>query len=90
MEIKMVIGFQGVPTKEIYWAPGEIHDASVELSTRLIASGKAVAVKEVLDVDSLDLEKLTVKELKSVAKELGLEGYSRLSKDELIAAIEGV
>ena len=36
-----------------------------------------------------DLEGLAVKDLKAKAKELGLSGYSKLSKDDLITAIEG-
>ena len=32
---------------------------------------------------------LTVKELRDIAKERGIEGYSTLSKEELIAVLEG-
>lgn len=35
------------------------------------------------------LEDLTVKELKDKAKELDLEGYSKLNKEELIELIAG-
>lgn len=37
----------------------------------------------------VDLERLTVKELEQIAKEHGIEGYSRMKKAELIAALEG-
>jgi elongation factor P--beta-lysine ligase len=37
----------------------------------------------------IDFNSLTVAELKEAAKELGLEGYSNKSKDELIALLEG-
>lgn len=38
--------------------------------------------------DSNKLSELTLKELKNLAKERGIEGYSTLSKDELIATLE--
>ncbi|TAN64675.1 hypothetical protein WS9_013530 [Paraclostridium sordellii 8483] len=38
--------------------------------------------------DILDLNKLKVDELKSIAKEKGLDGYSSMTKQELINLIE--
>lgn len=43
---------------------------------------------EVADDDSNKLSELTLKELKSLAKKRCIEGYSTLSKDELIATLE--
>lgn len=40
-----------------------------------------------LSNNSLDLESLTVEELKSLAKEMGLSNYSKLKRDELIELI---
>ena len=39
--------------------------------------------------DDPDLESLSVKELKTIAKKAGLKGYSRLNKNELVSAIRG-
>ncbi|SHI90192.1 Rho termination factor, N-terminal domain [Clostridium amylolyticum] len=36
------------------------------------------------------IEELTVKELKELAKDKGIEGYSDMKKDELIKVLEGV
>ncbi|QEZ67998.1 hypothetical protein D4A35_03250 [Paraclostridium bifermentans] len=46
-------------------------------------------IEDVEDSDIDDLSKLKVDELKAVAKEKGLEGYSSLTKIELIKLIEG-
>lgn len=39
--------------------------------------------------EPIDLESLTVKELQEIAQEYGIDGYSRMKKAELIAALEG-
>lgn len=36
------------------------------------------------------IEELTVKELKELAKDKGIEGYSDMKKDELLKVLEGV
>ena len=42
------------------------------------------------DMQEVDLNSKTLKELTDMAKEVGMKGYSKLSKEELIAAIEEV
>lgn len=39
--------------------------------------------------EAINYSDLTVKELKDVAKERNIEGYSTLNKEELIAVLEG-
>lgn len=45
-------------------------------------------IKEDAEEDNI-LEELTVKELKELAKDKGIEGYSDMKKEELIKALEG-
>ncbi|MBS6509746.1 MAG: Rho termination factor N-terminal domain-containing protein [Paraclostridium bifermentans] len=45
-------------------------------------------IEDVENSDTEDLTKLKVDELKAIAKEKGLEGYSSLTKTELIKLIE--
>lgn len=59
-----------------------------EIKDRLIAQGFKLIerIKDNPKVD--DINQLTVEKLKELAKEKGLEGYSKLPKEELINLIE--
>lgn len=58
-----------------------------EIRDRLIAQGfELIEKKEVTSVE--DINQLTVEKLRELAKEKGLEGYSKLSKDELIKLLK--
>ena len=73
------------------------HQVSDELGKRLIKEGKAVAaaadakpsepVKTGEPVE-VKLSSLTVDQLKTLADELGMQGFASLKKDELIAEIQ--
>lgn len=41
------------------------------------------------ETEAISYSNLTVKDLKDIAKERNIEGYSTLNKEELIAALEG-
>lgn len=41
------------------------------------------------DEDEINLEELTVDELRQIAKDRKVEGYSKMKKEELIEALEG-
>lgn len=58
-----------------------------EVRDRLIAQGfELIEKKETISVENIN--QLTVEKLKDLAKEKGLEGYSKLSKDELIKLLK--
>lgn len=44
---------------------------------------------KVIEEKKIGYDSLTVKELRAIAKEKGIEGYSDMKKDELIQALKG-
>ncbi|SFJ26277.1 Rho termination factor, N-terminal domain [Terrisporobacter glycolicus] len=58
-----------------------------DVRDKLIRQGfELIQKKKVVPVE--DVNQLTVEKLKELAKDKGLEGYSKLSKDELIKLLE--
>lgn len=45
--------------------------------------------KQPVENEVINYSELTVKELKDIARERNIEGYSTLNKEELIAVLEG-
>jgi len=52
------------------------------------SAAEAVIVTEEIKPTRINYKKITVVELKAIAKEMGLTGYSRLSKEDLIAFVK--
>ncbi|PBE72846.1 Rho termination factor N-terminal domain-containing protein [Clostridioides difficile] len=42
------------------------------------------------DKKNINIENLSIEELKNLAKENGIEGYSKLKKDELIEKLDSI
>ena len=46
MRVKMISGFRGRETDEVWWPPGSIHTVEDALGERLVNEGKAKKVRE--------------------------------------------
>ncbi len=61
----------------------KVSETKKEVSTK-----KVVEVKEEVKSETKDYSKMTLTELKAIAKEQGVKGYSTMKKDEIIANLK--
>ncbi|MGN1371411.1 MAG: Rho termination factor N-terminal domain-containing protein [Candidatus Coprovivens sp.] len=64
----------------------EVVETKEEVTTE-VEEVKEEVVEEVVEEATEDLSSKTLTELKSLAKEAGIKGYSTMKKDELIASL---
>lgn len=60
----------------------------VNTAKKALASGKKMAKEETVVEEKKDYRKMNLTELKAIAKEQGVKGYSSMKKDELISNLK--
>ena len=84
--VRFLVDYQGVLTGEQWYAAGSVVD--IAAAARLVADGRAEYVKQQAEpVLAVDLDSLTVNELKAMARDAGVANYYRLKRNELIAEL---
>jgi hypothetical protein len=85
--IKFLVDYRGMLTREKYYLAGAIEAFPLSEAEGLVEAGVAEWYVEDELVLAVDLDDLTVKQLKAKAKAAKVKGYGRMNKAELIAEL---
>ena len=66
----------------------ETNEANIEKVEKPVKKEKVVKEEKAVKEEKIDLTKLTVVELKKLAKDKNIEGYSKMKKEELISSLK--
>lgn len=85
MKVRVINKFRDAESKEVR-KPGDVFECSEQRYEQISATG--AYVEKLPDNSVGDIARLSVKELKELAKERKIENYSTMSKEELVNALK--
>ena len=99
--VRFLVDYRGVLTAEKYYQSGVMDSFEKIIAHALVDAGRAVYVEQappepieikivnpIEPVLAVDLEGISLKELRAMAKEAGVKGYSRMKRDTLIRHLQ--
>ena len=93
--VRFLVDYRGVLTAEKYYQSGVMDSFEKIIAHDLVDAGRAVYVEQaplelapVEPVLAVDLEGVSLKELRAMAKEAGVKGYSRMKRDTLVRHLQ--
>lgn len=98
-QVKFLQDYRGQFTGEVFYTAGTVAPFSADVADKLVKAGRAAYHEVVASTATLpapepvevpDLSALTVATLRTMAEAAGVDGFKRMRKAALIAAIEEV
>lgn len=85
-QVRFLVDYRGVLTNELYYRAGDILDVTADQAARLVGAGRAEYIADISPTGPWD--KMTLDQLRDVAKEAGVDHYWLKGRDTLLAELE--